>query len=153
MTDTAAPLRVLYVDDDEMALTLTQLQLLKAGIHTETTTDALEAVGILSTQPIDLILLDSVMPTIDGVEFLHLMQSLNLPHPVVFFSGYGVEELREAASAFRVLGFLNKQHDRFTLPAQLRELHRQATVHEGDVASGNLSLSPPNSRGAPRAAS
>ena len=69
MTDTAAPLRILYVDDDEMALTLTQLQLLKEGIYTETTTDALEAVSILSTQPIDLILLDSVMPTIDGVEF------------------------------------------------------------------------------------
>ena len=29
MSDTIAPLRVLYLDDDEMALTLTQLQLVK----------------------------------------------------------------------------------------------------------------------------
>ena len=38
MSDTNAPLRVLYLDDDEMALTLTQLQFIKAGIHTEATT-------------------------------------------------------------------------------------------------------------------
>ena len=58
MPDTNAPLRVLYIDDDEMTLTLTQLQLIKAGIHAEATTDALEAVSILSTESIDLILLE-----------------------------------------------------------------------------------------------
>ena len=50
MSESATPLSVLYVDDDPMALTLTQLQLLRQGIHTETTSDALEAVGILTTQ-------------------------------------------------------------------------------------------------------
>ena len=100
-----------------MALTLTQLQLIKAGIHAEATTDALEAVSILSTESVDLILLDSVMPTIDG-EFLHLMQSLGLNHPVVFFTGFGFEELRAVADY--VLGFLDKQQDRFTLPERLR---------------------------------
>lgn len=153
MTETAAPLRILYIDDDEMALTLTQLQLLQEGIHTEVTTDVLEAVSILSTEPIDLILLDSVMPTIDGVEFLYLMQSLNLTHPVVFFSGYGVEALREAASPFRVLGFLDKQKDRFTLPQRVRELHAQAVSDQGKVNLGTSPLSPPSSLGAPREAS
>ncbi|MDG1382012.1 MAG: response regulator, partial [Flavobacteriales bacterium] len=58
-------MRILYVDDDEMALTLTQCQFLREGIHTETTSDVVEAVSFLTTQPLDLILLDSVMPTID----------------------------------------------------------------------------------------
>ena len=91
MSDTTASLRILYLDDDQMALTLTQLQLVKEGIHTETTSDALEAVSILTTQELDLILLDSVMPSIDGVEFLQLMRSLSLTHPVVFFTGHGIE--------------------------------------------------------------
>lgn len=153
MIETAAPLRILYIDDDEMALTLTQLQLLQVGIQTEATTDALEAVSILSTQPIDLILLDSVMPTIDGVEFLHLMKSLNLPHPVVFFSGYVVEELKEAARPFRVLGFLDKQKDRFTLPQRLKELYAEANSDRPDVNVTSAQLNPPNSPGAPRGAS
>lgn len=148
MPDTNAPLRVLYIDDDEMALTLTQLQLIKAGIHAETTTDALEAVSILSTESIDLILLDSVMPTIDGVEFLHLMQSLGLNHPVVFFTGFGIEELREAVAGFHVLGFLDKQQDRFTLPERLRGF---AAAQKEKAEEDALSLR--NSLGAPRAAS
>ena len=111
MSESATPLSVLYVDDDPMALTLTQLQLLRQGIHTETTSDALEAVGILTTQKLDLILLDSVMPTIDGVEFLQLIRSLNLKHPVVFFTGHGTEELRAMTREFDVLDLLDKQAD------------------------------------------
>ena len=106
-----------------MALTLTQLQLLREGIHTETTSDALEAVSILTTQELDLILLDSVMPSIDGVEFLQLMRSLNMAHPVVFFTGHGIEELRELTREFDVLDVLDKQSDRFRLPGRLLELH------------------------------
>lgn len=144
MTESATPFSVLYVDDDPMALTLTQLQLLRQGIHTETTSDALEAVGILTTQKLDLILLDSVMPTIDGVEFLQLIRSLNLKHPVVFFTGHGTEELRALTREFDVLDLLDKQADRFTLPDRLRELH---AIH---VAGG---VNPLDSLDAPRAAS
>ena len=144
MSDTTAPLRVLYLDDDQMALTLTQLQLVREGIHTETTCDALEAVSILTTQELDLILLDSVMPSIDGVEFLQLMRSLNLTHPVVFFTGHGIEELRELTREFDVLDVLDKQYDRFRLPGRLREL-RQAYLEDR--------ISPLDSLDEPRAAS
>ena len=131
MTDHSAPLRVLYVDDDEMALTLTQLQLIKAGVHTEATSDPLEAITILSTEPIDVILLDSVMPNIDGLEFLHLMRSLSLEVPVVFFTGFGLEELKSAVDGFNVIGFLDKQEHRFSLPTMLEQLledHRNSPV-------------------------
>jgi CheY-like chemotaxis protein len=127
------PLRVLYIDDDEMALTLTQLQLLNAGIHTETTADALEAVSILATENPTLILLDSVMPTIDGVEFLQLMRSLQFEYPVVFFTGHGVEELAEAVQEFDILGILDKQKDRMALPERLQSLY---AAHCGGMSSG-----------------
>ncbi len=136
------PLSVLYIDDDEMALTITQLQLLNAGIHMEATSDALEAVGIMTSQELDLILLDSVMPTIDGVEFLQLMRSLQLNHPVVFLTGHGVEELREAVLEFSVLDVLDKQADRMDLPDRLRALH---AAHVGKTVKNSA---PPGHRGA-----
>ena len=144
MSHPLSPLRVLYIDDDDMALTLTQLQLLKEGIQTETTSDALEAVGILATQDLDLILLDSVMPAIDGVEMLQLMRSLNIQLPVVFFTGHGVEDLRETVKEFDVLDILDKKSDRFQLPQRLRELHAE---HE------RRKINSLDSRDAPRAAS
>lgn len=124
MSDLIQPLRVLYIDDDEMALTLTQMQLFRAGIEMEATSEVLEAVGMLTSQDLDLILLDSVMPTIDGVEFLQLMRSLQLDHPVVFLTGHGVEELKEAVREFSVLGVLDKQADRMHLPERLKEIYR-----------------------------
>ena len=105
--------------------------------------------SILSTESIDLILLDSVMPTIDGVEFLHLMQSLGLNHPVVFFTGHSAS--RSSAKPlprFHVLGFLDKQQDRFTLPERLRGF---AAAQKEKAEEDALSLR--NSLGAPRAAS
>ena len=48
MTDTA-PLRILYVDDDEMALTLTQLHC--SGGHCSVHHGCAGAVSILSTSP------------------------------------------------------------------------------------------------------
>ena len=123
MATTIQPLRVLFIDDDEMALTMTQLQLLKAGMHMAATSDALEAVGIMATQELDLVLLDSVMPTIDGIEFLHLMRSLQLNFPVVFLTGHGTEQLQELVREFNVLDILDKQAHRMELPQRLRALH------------------------------
>ena len=146
MTQRSGPLRVLYVDDDEMALTLTQLQLLNAGMVAEATSDILEAVGTLATETLDLILLDSVMPTIDGVEFLQLMRSLQFNYPVVFLTGFGVEELWEVVQEFEVLGILDKQKDRMVLPERLLELYNQ---YESD----QVSVSSPVSFDGPHAAS
>ena len=146
MTERSQPLRVLYVDDDEMALTLTQLQLLNAGMVAEATSDILEAVGTLATEKLDLILLDSVMPTIDGVEFLQLMRSLQFNYPVVFLTGFGVEELWEVVREFEVLGILDKQKDRMVLPERLQELYEQ-------YETGQVGFSSPWSLDGPRAAS
>ncbi len=146
MANASRPLRVLYVDDDEMALTLTQLQLLNAGMVAEATSDTLEAVGMLATEELDLILLDSVMPTIDGVEFLQLMRSLQFQYPVVFLTGFGVEELWEVVREFDVLDILDKQKDRMVLPERLKELYAQHT-------SNQMIISPPVSLDGPRAAS
>ncbi len=146
MTERSQPLRVLYVDDDEMALTLTQLQLLNAGMVAEATSDILEAVGTLATEKLDLILLDSVMPTIDGVEFLQLMRSLQFNYPVVFLTGFGVEELWEVVREFEVLGILDKQKDRMVLPERLQELYEQ-------YETGQVGVSSPWSLDGPRAAS
>jgi CheY-like chemotaxis protein len=146
MNQRSGPLRVLYVDDDEMALTLTQLQLLNAGMVAEATSDILEAVGTLATEKLDLILLDSVMPTIDGVEFLQLMRSLQFNYPVVFLTGFGVEELWEVVQEFEVLGILDKQKDRMVLPERLLELYNQ-------YESGKVSVSSPVSFDGPHAAS
>ena len=93
---------------------------MREGIHTKR---CLEAVSILTTQELDL-MLDSVMPSIDGVEFLQLMRSLNLTHPVVFFTGHGIEELRELMREFDVFDVLDKQYDGFRLPERLRNCIR-----------------------------
>ena len=76
--------------------------------------------------------------------FLQLIRSLNLKHPVVFFTGHGTEELRAMTREFDVLDLLDKQADRLKLPERLRELY---AIH---VAGG---VNPLDSLDAPRVAS
>ena len=65
-------LKVLTVDDDAINLKLLEVMLKKYGKF-QTILQAkngLDALAVLEVQPVDLILLDIVMPVMNGLEFL-----------------------------------------------------------------------------------
>ena len=67
-TTEGRPDRVLVVDDDPEILRLIKISLAAAGFETETATDGDEAVERAIHNPPDVILLDVMMPKLDGLE-------------------------------------------------------------------------------------
>jgi two-component system KDP operon response regulator KdpE len=59
---------VLVVDDDEKMLKFLRINLTKEGWHVITAKDGAEALKIVETDPPDLIILDIMMPKVDGFE-------------------------------------------------------------------------------------
>jgi DNA-binding response OmpR family regulator len=59
---------VLVVDDDEKILKFLRVNLAREGWHITTASDGGEALQIVERDPPDLIILDIMMPTIDGFE-------------------------------------------------------------------------------------
>ncbi len=93
--------RILVVDDgDDVRYTITQYILKPNAYDYLEAKDGLEALAILRTQPVDLILLDLQMPRMDGLEVLRRLRDEGLSVPVVLMTMYGSEEI--AIEVFRL---------------------------------------------------
>ena len=66
MTDSAAPVSILIVDDEDMIRSLLRLTLVRAGYEVTEAETGEEAISIVREQKPDLVLLDVMMPGIDG---------------------------------------------------------------------------------------
>lgn len=91
--DPGAVARVLVVDDGEMNRRLLRAALQREGHTVTEAVDGREALAMLRAEPIDVVLLDLVMPEMDGFETLEAIKADDaLRHlPVIVISG--VDEL------------------------------------------------------------
>lgn len=89
-----APGRLLVVDDNEMNRDVLSRRLQKQGYQVAMANDGKEALLRLRAEPFDLVLLDVMMPEMDGYEVLgHLKSDEALRHiPVVMISAIGESE-------------------------------------------------------------
>ena len=86
---------VLCVDDEENSLFLRQLVL--AGYEVITARSAKEALLVISSQPVDLVLTDHLMPGATGAELARKLKSHSPGTKVILLSG--VNEIPEGADA------------------------------------------------------
>jgi PAS domain S-box-containing protein len=61
-------LRILVVDDNETNRRVVELILASAGVETLSAADGLEALTVLHDQRVDVVLMDMMMPVMDGIE-------------------------------------------------------------------------------------
>lgn len=83
--------KVLLIDDDVDFLKMISLIFQEAGARPLLAQDSLEAMGMLFTQKPDLIILDAVMPEIDGFQVCqHIRRYFNTP--LIMLSALDLEE-------------------------------------------------------------
>ncbi|WP_453989687.1 vancomycin resistance response regulator transcription factor, VanR-F/VanR-M family [Bacillus nitroreducens] len=76
---------ILIADDEDEIANLVAIHLEKEGYHVIQVSDGEEAVHVVETQPIDLVILDIMMPKMDGYEVTrHLREKHNMP--IIFLS-------------------------------------------------------------------
>jgi two-component system nitrogen regulation response regulator NtrX len=83
---------VLLVDDEKKVLFLLSDALEEQGFKVRSTTHASEALKILQEDTIDAVVLDLVMPGIDGVDTLQAIKEMKPHLPVIMLSGHGTIE-------------------------------------------------------------
>ncbi|MCU1379327.1 MAG: putative multi-sensor signal transduction histidine kinase [Acidimicrobiales bacterium] len=94
---------VLVVDDTEALRELTARALQKHGYVVLEAGSGAEALRLVETNQIDLVLTDVVMPRMSGLELHDAIGSLPAPPPVVFMSGYSDAVLPEGPEVAPVL--------------------------------------------------
>ena len=107
-TDAAAAMRVLSVEDNPFGRVVLNTILTELGHHAEFIGRGEDAVGRLAQGAFDAVLMDMVLPGIDGVEAIRRIRTMDAPLaqiPIIGVSGRGEDEAasREAgADAFLV---------------------------------------------------
>ena len=114
---------VLIVDDDERLREYVRVNLEMEGYTVHEAASAKDGMGILDELRPDLVLLDVMMPEVDGWEMLQLMHDRHGvgSFPVVMFSGK-VDEAAEEAVERGAQGFIGKPFDPQELIAQTKQL-------------------------------
>jgi CheY-like chemotaxis protein len=69
------PARILIVDDEPLNVDYLEQELERLGFATETAADGLEALERVAASPPDLVLLDVMMPEMDGISALRILKS------------------------------------------------------------------------------
>ncbi len=80
-------IKILIVDDEEAIANLIRMNLVKAGYQCEVASDGEEAADAIENRPFDLILLDIMLPKLNGYEVLEYAKSVDIP--VIFLTAMG----------------------------------------------------------------
>lgn len=117
--------RVLVVDDEPQIRRALRTGLLGHGYQVEVAEDGEEAVTLLATQPPDVVVLDLVMPNLDGLEVLRQMRVWS-KIPVIVLSARGQERDKVNALDLGADDYLTKPFGMEELLARLRAVLRRA---------------------------
>jgi DNA-binding response OmpR family regulator len=110
--------QILLVEDEEQLATLIRDQLMSAGYSVTVEGDGLSALRLLETHHADLVILDWMLPGLDGLEVCRRIRARSIT-PILMLTARG-EELD------RVLGLEVGADDYLTKPFSMRELLARA---------------------------
>jgi len=107
--------KILVVDDDPLIRKMLSTALKKSGYEVTAVEDAEEALRIFSANSIDLVLLDIVMPKIDGLELLSLLKKKREDLIIIMMTGY--PKIETSVQAIK-----NGAYDYITKPFSIDEI-------------------------------
>ncbi len=138
---------IALVDDDRNILTSVSIALEDEGFKVRTYLDGSEALRGISTNPVDLAVLDIKMPRMDGMELLgHLRKTTNLP--VIFLTSKDEEIDEVLGLRMGADDYITKPFSQRLLIERIRSLLRRERVatepQEGEapISRGDLVLDP-----------
>jgi two-component system, OmpR family, KDP operon response regulator KdpE len=121
---------VLVVDDDQRMRRLLRLNLEQAGYHVTATGDPKEGLNLAELEPPDLVLLDVMMPDMDGFAFLTRLREFS-PVPVIMLTAKGEERDKVHGLELGADDYLTKPFGPAELIARVRAVLRRHNPGDG----------------------
>lgn len=106
---------LLVVEDDKNTRRLMQAILCANGYHVHLAANGIEALAIMDTLHIDLLILDIMMPTMDGYELTQVLRDSNYTLPILMISA-------KVLPADKRKGFIVGTDDYMTKPVDEEEM-------------------------------
>jgi DNA-binding response OmpR family regulator len=143
-------MRVLIVDDDLPSVKMNSYLLREEGYEVATASNGMEALQLLEDEPVDLIVLDVMMPMMDGHETLRqLREQYDLP--VIFLSAKGETADKVRGLELGADDYLAKPFEPAELLARVKSVMRRSDIFSKADSNtllqlGDLRLDPVSNR-------
>ena len=130
---------LLAVDDDDMSLQMMEFHLGELGFPVICASSGLEALDILSRQPVDLIVTDLVMPNMNGMELIQHVRRQYGKIPIIVATAHGSIESVVEAMRLGAYDYLEKPCDPLNIRLTVqRALDYRHVVKENEQIRGLL---------------
>lgn len=134
-------MRILVVEDEPKMAALIKRVLVAERHVVDVAPDGVSAVALAETGPHDVIILDRMLPDIDGVTVLRLLRAKGIASPTIMLTALGTVDDRVAGLDAGADDYLAKPFAFSELLARVRALGRRpAPAAEGRLAAGDLVL-------------
>lgn len=110
--------KILLVDDEENFLEIMSERMRSRGMEVTTTTSAAEALQKVEEESFDAVVLDLIMPEMNGLEVLKAIKEKRPELEVILLTGYPTVEKAIEAGNYGALDFIEK-------PAELKEITKK----------------------------
>lgn len=133
--------RILVVDDDKNTRLLFQAVLQSQNYHVFTAENGEEALKVLDREHIDLVVLDIMMPKLDGYAFTKILRENNNELPILMVSARQLPVDKQKGFLAGVDDYMTKPVDETEMLLRIKALLRRARiVSERKIVIGDVVL-------------
>ena len=134
-------MRVLLVEDDSATARSIELMLKSAGYVVDMTDLGEDSLEIGKLYDYDIILLDLMLPDIDGYEVLRRLRGSKVETPVLILSGLAELDNKVKGLGFGADDYLTKPFDKRELIARIQAIIRRSKGHSQSlIKTGKMSV-------------
>ncbi|TKB07664.1 diguanylate cyclase [Desulforhopalus sp. IMCC35007] len=127
---------ILIVDDDELVRMTISVLVGSLGYHCLVAGDGIEALAVLQSTPVDLVLSDIVMPGMDGLELLAQIREKYKATDVIISTGFHEKASYAEVIKAGAIDFIKKPIDQAELEAKLaRAIRERGMMRELEMQS------------------
>ncbi len=134
-------MRVLVIEDDHVMLQVVEAMLKAEGMVVDTAGLGEEGIEIGKLYEYDIILLDLMLPDMEGYEVLRRLRAARVETPVLILSGLSEPEKKVKGFGSGADDYLTKPFDRSELVARIQAIVRRSKGHaQSLISTGQLTV-------------
>jgi len=131
-------IKIFIVEDEQPINDLIEMNLTEAGYSCRCAYNGMEAANILEKERFDLILLDIMLPEVDGYELLEYIKPLEIP--VIFLTAKGSVEDRVKGLRLGADDYLVKPFEIVELLARVESILRRSGKLQQEIFLGDVKI-------------
>lgn len=131
-------IKILVVEDEKPIRDLIALNLSEAGYRVKTAADGAEGADMIDSESFDLILLDVMMPEVDGYELMEYIRPLNIP--TIFITAKHTPKDRVKGLKLGADDYLTKPFEMIELLARIETVMRRYRKTERRAVAGDVEV-------------